>query len=76
MTQTSFGAASAVEYLPASQCTQAAGPDTALYLPAGHRTHQPSIGPVQPATQAHSPLPAGASAFCLQGTQLVWYHDE
>lgn len=41
------------EYFPATQLSQAALPDAALYLPAAHRVHGPPSGPVAPALHLH-----------------------
>jgi hypothetical protein len=59
----------AVEYLPAPQFVQVAGPVSVLYLPASHWTHVPPFGPENPTLQvqpAKAEAPAGEFEFAGQ----------
>jgi len=63
-----------VKYVPARQGSQAAAPDTSLYVPAMHAEHAAPSGPVYPGLHSHvvwAALPAGESEFAGQASHVA-----
>ena len=63
------------ERLPLAQAMQAAGPESALYVPATHSAHSaPPSGPVEPGRHTHAAtavLPTGELLSCGQAVQFA-----